>query len=196
MILLGLTGPIASGKSTVARLLAERGAMVIDCDQLAHKATAPRTPGLAAVIERFGEDLLRPDGSLDRGALGWLVFADPAALADLEAIVHPRVTALKDKRLAECRASVAVIEAIKLIEAGYLETCDALWVVTAPADLRIARLTASRGMSRSDAAQRVRAQGDAAEHRARADLVLVNDGDLAALGRLVDDGWRGLIDRA
>lgn len=189
MTILGLTGNIASGKSTVARLLAERGAAVIDCDALAHEVTAPGTPGLTAVIERFGPDIVTPAGELDRAKLAARVFADPAELAALEAIVHPLVRRRRDELLAQTAAPVAVVEAIKLFESGFADECDAVWVVTAPEPERLRRLVSERGMDPAAAAARLAAQGDDSWKLTRAAEVITNDGDLAVLAERVAAAW-------
>ncbi len=130
---IGITGPIGCGKSAVAGWLGELGATVIDADDLARESTAPGEPALDAVIGRFGERYRREDGSLDRAALGRLVFSDPAALADLEAIVHPAVRSRIEIAMAAAEAAEApaiVVEAIKLVEGGLAELCDEVWLVT------------------------------------------------------------------
>jgi dephospho-CoA kinase len=158
---IGLTGPIACGKSTVAGWLGERtGVVVIDADIVAREVLEPGEPALDAVIARFGADLLRDDGSLDRGALGRQVFADPAALRDLEAIVHPavrpRILAAMDRAAADGAAAV-VVEAIRLVEGGLAEMCDEVWLVTCDPDVQRARLV-SRGTAAHDADQRILSQ--------------------------------------
>lgn len=170
-LVIGLTGPIGCGKSAVARMLAELGATVIDADVLARHATAPGTPALPEIRRRFGDAVFAVDGSLDRPALGRVVFADPAALADLEQIVHPHVRRLVDDALraaADSADAVVAIEAIKLVEGGLAERCDEVWLVDcAPATQRT-RL-AARGMDASDVEQRIAAQGaDLVEHLAAA----------------------------
>ena len=163
---IGLTGPIGCGKSTVAGWLGARhGVVVIDADHVAREVLDPGEPALDAVIERFGRDLLRDDGSLDRAALGRIVFADPAALRDLEAIVHPAVRPRILAAIAAADAADAeavVIEAIKLVEGGLAELCDEVWLVVCDADVQLARL-AARGAPADDAAQRVAAQTGLAE---------------------------------
>lgn len=188
-LVIGLTGNIATGKSTVAALCAERGAEVIDSDRLVRELTAPGTPGLAAVVERFGPAVLTPDGALDRARLARRVFADPAELAALEAILHPLVRRRRDELLAGTTAAVVVVEAVKLIEAGFHRDCDAVWLVVAPAELALRRLIDQRGMSEESARARLAAQPDDSPTRALADQVIVNDGDLAALAARVDAAW-------
>ncbi len=173
---IGLTGPIGCGKSTVAGWLAARGAAVVDADALAREVTRPGEPALAAIFERFGDRFRRPDGSLDRAALGRLVFADPAALADLEAIVHPAVRprlVAAVTAAAAAGAPVVVIEAIKLVEAGYARECDEVWLVTCSSEEQRARLV-GRGTAPADAEQRIVAQGDLVE-RLRAAVTRVID---------------------
>ena len=159
---IGITGPIGCGKSTVAGWLAELGAETIDADEVAREVTAPGEPATGAILGRFGERVLAADGGVDRPALARIVFSDPAALADLEKIVHPAVREriLSELALAdEDRADAVVIEAIKLVEGGLAALCDEVWLVTCePAEQR-SRLLA-RGSSEDDADRRIAAQGD------------------------------------
>ena len=162
---IGLTGPIGCGKSTVARWLGEaHGVVVIDADHEARAVLRPGTAEVAAVYARFGEALRRPDGTLDRGALGRIVFADPRALRDLEAIVHP---AVRPRILAAIEAAersgarVVVVEAIKLVEGGLADLCDETWLVICDPDVQRRRLV-DRGSTPEDAAARIGAQGDLA----------------------------------
>jgi dephospho-CoA kinase len=162
-LLIGLTGPIGCGKSTVAAWLAELdGVEAIDADDVARAVLDPGTTEVEAVYRRFGADLRGPDGTLDRAGLGRIVFADPVALADLEAIVHPavrpRILALVDDAAQRGRRAV-VIEAIKLVEGGLAAMCDEVWLVTCSAAEQRTRL-ASRGLPPEDAAARIEAQGD------------------------------------
>ncbi len=162
---IGLTGPIGCGKSTVARVLGGEGAVVIDADRIAHDVTAPGTAGLERVVERFGAGYLRPDGSLDRSALGRTVFADPAALADLEAIVHPAVRREIERIAHEAErggAVALVVEAIKLVEGGLAATCDEVWLVACSGAAQRARLR-RRGMSAAEIDQRIAAQAGIGE---------------------------------
>lgn len=192
-MVVGLTGPIGGGKSTVAGLLAERGAEVLDCDRLARQVTEPGRPALADIAARFGSAMIAADGTLDRAALARVVFRDPEELAALERIVHPRVTELVEAALTASPAAVKVVEAIKLIEAGYDSFCDQVWIVTAPAEVRIERLIARRGMAAVAVRERVAAQSDFADKLPLADRVLVNDGDQAALAGAVAEAWATLV---
>jgi dephospho-CoA kinase len=193
--LIGLTGNIATGKSEVARMLAELGAEVIDADRVAHEAMRPGGPAYDGVLALFGPGILSTAGEtpagapIDRARLGAIVFRDAAALRRLESAVHPAVIAEVDRRIARTATPVVVVEAIKLIEAAMHRRYDALWVVTAPRPLQIARLVASRGLSAEEAALRVDAQPPQAEKAALADRVLVNDGDLDRLRRQVEAAW-------
>jgi dephospho-CoA kinase len=159
--IIGLTGPIGCGKTTVGSMLAELGGAFIDADALARTVTAPGQPALRALRERFGDSVFEASGALDRAALGRIVFEDPAALADLEAIVHPGVRALLDERLERARREgdpFVVVEAIKLIEGGLAQRCDEVWVVECPADVQRRRL-AERGLDPADVDRRLAAQG-------------------------------------
>jgi dephospho-CoA kinase len=193
LYLIGLTGNIGSGKSTVGAQLAQLGAFVVDADLVYRELIEPGQPGWRAVVELFGPDVVAADGWIDRRALGAIVFRDPAALARLEQATHPLVLARIDELLARERPRLAVHEAIKLIESGGADRCDELWVVTAPRERRIERLVASRGLSHDEAALRVDAQPPQSEKVARADVVIPNDGDLAALRRRVEAEWRRVV---
>jgi len=190
--LIGLTGNIATGKSLVAQMLAELGARVIDADQVAHDVMLPGGPAYGAVVEAFGTDILGEadaDGAIDRAKLGAIVFRDPAALRRLEQIVHPATIAAVNRLIAAAAEQVVVVEAIKLIEAGMHRRYEALWVVTAPREVQIARLMAIRGLSQAEAALRVDAQPPQAEKAALADLVIVNDGSVEELRLRVEAAW-------
>lgn len=190
---IGLTGNIGSGKSEVARMLARLGADVIDADQVARNVLSSGTPEVEAVIQRFGRRVVHEDGSIDRPALGRIVFADRDALADLEAIVYPATRSQILSRVAESAADVAVIEAIKLLEGPLVDHVNTVWVVTAPAATRVNRLVAQRGLSAEDARQRVEAQNPEEDKIRRAQVVLRNDGSLDELRKQVLAAWRGLI---
>ena len=189
MLRIGLTGGIGSGKSTVAGLLAARGAVVIDADRIAREVVEPGTPGLAAVVEAFGPQVLAPDGSLDRPALAAVVFADPEARRRLDAIVHPLVR----RRSAELDASaprdaVVVHDVPLLVETGRWHPYDLVLVVEADRGIRVARLV-GRGLSAEDARARIAAQATDEQRRAVADVVLDNSGTVEDLEAQVDRFW-------
>ncbi len=196
MRLVGLTGGIGSGKSTVARMLAERGAVVIDADAIAREVVEPGTDGFDEVVERFGDDVLAGDGSLDRDAVAAIVFDDDDARADLNAIVHPRVGEEIGRRLAALNAdghvALAVVDVPLLVESGAAAGYDAVIVVTAPQELRVERLVRDRGMDPDDVRARIAAQASDEERRAVATHVIENDGDLAALEARVEEVHREL----
>ena len=195
MLRIGLTGGIGSGKSTVAARLAELGAVVIDSDQLAREVVAVGSPGLARVVERFGSGVLAPDGSLDRPGLGRLVFGDPAALADLNAIVHPLVRARSEALTAEAAgagAAVVVHDVPLLVENKLAAGYDRVVVVEAPLPLRLQRL-AGRGLDPDTARARIAAQASDEERRAVADIVLDNSGSVEELRAQVDAAWARLV---
>lgn len=190
-LIIGLTGNIATGKSTVLAYLAQRGAHVLDADRLAHESMQKGTHTYWAVIDAFGQTILQPDGEIDRRALGDIVFSDPAALQRLEAIIHPAVFGLARQELVGAKAPIIVLEAIKLLEAGQLVTlCDEVWVVTAQAATQLRRLRETRQMDEAEALRRMQAQSPQAEKIKHADRVIVNDGDMAALQQQLDTIWQ------
>jgi dephospho-CoA kinase len=173
---IGLTGNIATGKSVVRKMLEHLGAFTIDADALAHQATAKGGPAYAAVVKMFGEWLLTPEGEINRAYLGKVVFAEPAALAKLEAIIHPFVGQAVDLLVKRAQAHVVAIEAIKIIESGLAKDCDALWVVNVPEPVQEARLIEKRKLSEAEAAQRIAAQPPQAEKIRVAAVVIDNSG--------------------
>jgi dephospho-CoA kinase len=186
---IGLTGGIGSGKSTVAALLAGRGAQVVDADRIAREVLEPGTPGLAAVVSEFGAGVVGPDGALDRAALASIVFGDPAARARLDGIVHPRVRARAAEAVAAAPADAVVVQDVPLlVETGQAGSFDLVLVVEADPDTRVARLV-GRGLSADDARARMASQATDEQRRAVADVVLRNDGDRAALAAAVDRFW-------
>lgn len=181
-MLIGLTGGIASGKSTVARLWEARGAVLIDSDVIAREVVAPGTPGLAEITERFGTEVITADGSLDRPALGAIVFSDPQARADLEAITHPRVLARTRELISAAGADRLVVHDIPLlVELNRADEYDLVVVVSAPVEDRVARMVRDRGMTQEQARARIAAQATDEQRRAVADVWLENDSTPAAL---------------
>ena len=186
MRVVGLTGGIGSGKSSLAAAFAARGVPVVEADAIARRCVGPGSPGLAAVVGRFGRKVLSADGSLDRATLAAIVFADPGALRDLEAITHPCIHEGIEAELAALRAlddapAAVVVEHPLLVETGAHERVDVVVVVEAPAEVRVRRLVTRRGMAERDVRARIDAQADDATRRAVADVVVVNDGDPAVL---------------
>lgn len=201
MDVIALTGGIAAGKSTVAARLAEHGAIVIDADQLAREAVAPGTPGLAAVVDRFGAAVLTDTGELDRAALGSIIFGDATERAALNAIVHPEVRRLYRAhvdRIAEVAPDAIVVYDVPLlVEARAAEEFTLVVVAHAPAEVRVERLVALRGLDRASAQARVQAQASDAERLALADVVIDTSGTLESTIEQVDALWRRLVaDRA
>lgn len=176
--LIGLTGNIATGKSTVAKMLRDLGATVIDADALVHELQRPGTPAYEAIVAAFGRGILNRAGEIDRPALGAIVFTDPARLRVLESILHPAVAIESQRRIEAAATRVVVYEAIKLIEAGRAEMCDAIWVVTARPEVQLERLMRTRHLSEADARQRIDAQPPQAEKLQHATVVIDNSGDL------------------
>jgi dephospho-CoA kinase len=214
--LIGLTGNIACGKSTVVEMLRELGAHVVDADRVTHDLQRAGEPVYAQIVAAFGPTILaEPGGPIDRKRLGAIVFADPAALRRLEQIVHPAVHARIEAWLDSLRlgakglrleeesksqvsslkaqvSSVAVIDAIKLLEAGWKPSCDAIWVVICPPEQQLARLVATRGMSEAEARGRIAAQPPQAAKVAQADVVIDNGGDIEDTRRQVEAAWRAI----
>jgi dephospho-CoA kinase len=187
---IGLTGNIATGKSTVAKMLVALGAEHIDADRVAHEMIAPEGPAYDEVVAAFGEQILAPDGRIDRGKLGARVFCDEAAMARLESLVHPPTIEAVARQIAASDAPVVVVEAIKLLESGMAASYEAIWVATCDASTQLARLMAQRGLSRADARQRIEAQPPQEEKIARADVVIDTDGALAETRAQVEAAWR------
>ncbi|WP_031506741.1 dephospho-CoA kinase [Streptomyces megasporus] len=197
MLSVGLTGGIGSGKSEVSRLLAEHGAVIVDADKIAREVVAPGTPGLAAVVAEFGEEILAPDGTLDRPRLGAIVFGDPEKRKALNAIVHPLVGA-RSAEIQEAAGEDAVVvhDVPLLAENGLAPLYDLVIVVDASTETRLDRLVRLRGMTEADARARMAAQATREQRLAVADVVIDNDGPLERLESQVADVWRRLDERA
>ncbi|GAA0995090.1 dephospho-CoA kinase [Subtercola frigoramans] len=197
MYLIGLTGGIASGKSTVATRLAEHGAVHIDADQLAREAVEPGTDALQQISDTFGSQLILPDGTLDRPALGALVFGHPDELAKLNAIVHPAVQQLTRSHIAEAEQhdpnAIVVYDVPLLAESNLPHRFNLIVVVNASDETRVGRLIANRGMSRSEAHTRIASQASEAERLALADIVIDSDGTLAETLGQADALWSRLV---
>jgi len=192
---IGLTGGIGSGKSTVAAMLSELGAAVIDADKVGHEIYQPGSEGFRLVQDAFGPAVVGADGTIDRSALGARVFGDPAELARLNALLHPLIGVAIRERLAAARAArpevPVVVEAAIMLEAGW-RFFDRIWVVLASREIAVARVIASRGLRRDEVERRIDAQLSDAERRRHADVVLENDGTLEALRAQVEAAWRVL----
>jgi dephospho-CoA kinase len=190
---IGLTGGIGAGKSTVARLLAAHGAVVVDADALAREVVAPGTPGLQQVVDAFGDGVLREDGALDREALGRIVFNDPERRRELEQITHPLIGRRTQELFDQAGPDDVVVHDVPLlVELGMAPLYDAVVVVEAPDDVRLTRLE-GRGLPREQALERIRTQADPEQRRAAATVVVDNTGDEAALQQRVDEVWRELV---
>lgn len=192
---MGLTGGVGAGKSTVAKLLAERGAVIIDADAIAREVVQPGTPGFAAVVAAFGDEVVGADGALDRPKLAGIVFADEAQRGRLNAIVHPLVGERTAQLMAAApEGAVVVYDVPLLVESGLAEGFEFVLVVEASEPTRLARL-AERGMPEDDARRRIAAQATDEQRRAVADTVLVNDGSLDDLRTQVDEAWTRIAGR-
>jgi dephospho-CoA kinase len=196
MLLVGLTGNIASGKSTVAQLLAERGATIIDADVLARRAVEPGTEGYRRIVERWGDAVLAADRQLDRTALRRIVFSNPEELEQLNAIVHPEVERLRDRLVADARARgdrIVVCDIPLLFERRLSDQFDRILLVDAPRAVRLERLMRDRGLSEPEALDMIKAQMPAELKRAGADIVIDNDGSLTHLQQQVAAAWASLL---
>jgi dephospho-CoA kinase len=195
MLLIGLTGNIASGKSTVAQLLSERGATIVDADLLARRVVEPGTAALGRIVERWGPDVLLPDGRLDRAALRNVVFADSEQLEELNEIVHPEIARLRDElveRAKERGDRIVVCDIPLLFEGRLTEEFDRIILVDAPRSLRLERLVKERGLQETEAMEMIAVQMPAELKRARADYVIDNSGSLTALNEQVEQLWQSL----
>jgi dephospho-CoA kinase len=214
LYLIGLTGNIACGKSTIVAMLRELGASVLDADRVTHELQQPGERVYRQIVETFGPGILAsPTGPIDRRALGAIVFSDPVALRRLEQIVHPAVhqrieawlagvarhgdketdlLPLSPDLLVSPSRPVAVIDAIKLLESGWKPVCDAIWVVTCSPEQQLARLMSTRGMAEAEARRRIAAQPPQADKLAQADIVIDNGGSLDETRRQVEAAWRAI----
>ena len=193
MLKVGLSGGIGSGKTQVARRLAERGAVIIDADAIARDVVAAGTPGLAAVVSEFGPDVLASDGSLDRPRLGSMVFGHPERLAALNAIVHPLVAARTRELMAAAPADAIVVHDVPLLlENGLATAYDVVVIVDATEETRLGRLATDRGMTPADARARIAAQASREQRLAVADVVIDNNGPPDALDPQLDALWERL----
>lgn len=194
-LVIGMTGNIATGKSTVLDYLAQLGAYIIDADKLAHQAMNPDGPAYQAVVGEFGSAILKPDNTIDRKALGKIVFTNADLLNKLEQIVHPAVFAMTLKLVGTAPSSVIILEAVKLLEAGPMfSQCDEVWVVTARPEVQLRRLIENRGMDEATARQRMGMQSPQAAKINQADRVIDNSGTLDELYAQLDTIWADLKD--
>lgn len=198
MLLVGLTGGIGSGKSTVARLLERRGAVVVDADQLAREAVAKGTPGFARVVDAFGRDVVTAEGDLDRPALARRIFADRGEKAALEAIVHPEVARRLGEQVEAYRDTDRVVVYVTplLVELGLAPAFDVVVVVTTSPHLRVSRVASDRGLSPDDVRERMAAQATDEQRAEVADVLVDNDGSLPELEPQIDRLWSDLVARA
>ena len=195
MRVIGLTGGIGSGKSTVAELLAGKGAVVLDADKVGHEAYRPGTPAWQEVVATFGKDIVAGDGSIDRRKLGAIVFADPAALQRLNAIMHPRMFEMMRERIDGFRrrgVEVVVLDAAILLEANWTPLVDEVWVVVASEDRVVERAVARTGLPEEQIRRRIRSQLSNEERCRHASVVIENDGSLEELRAKVDRPWEEL----
>lgn len=188
-LVIGITGNIACGKSTVLRWLAEWGAKTIDADQIYHELIAPGAPLARAIIAHFGPEIATPDGGIDRRALGALVFANPQALADLERLTHPVIVARIQDLIASTDAAIVAIDAVKLLESNLARLCDATWLVVCDPAVQLERLMARNKLTREAALERLRAQPDPRPKMSLVDAVIDNSGSLSETRRQVLEAW-------
>jgi len=195
MRVIGLTGGIGSGKSTVSQYLAELGAVVVDADKVGHEAFKPDTPAWRDVVATFGREVLAPKGEVDRKKLGEVVFNDPEALSRLNRIMHPRMYDMMKERIEEYRkngVAVVVIEAAVLIEANWIPLVDEVWVTVVPEAMVLERIKLQRGLAEEQTLARIRAQISQEERSKHADVIITNDGNPDELRVKVKDLWQNL----
>lgn len=199
MRVIGLTGGIAAGKSTISTALQHHGAVIIDADKVGHEAYSPGTDTWQALVDHFGKEIVTDSGEIDRRKLGGIVFADPQKRIELQDIVWPRMKEMMRRRLVDLRAqgvAVVVIEAAVLIEAGWTDIVDEVWVVQVPEQVALARLMARNGLSEVDALARIRAQLTNEQRATHAQRVLDNSGTVAEAEARVAEAWRALDARS
>jgi dephospho-CoA kinase len=192
MFVIGLTGGILSGKSTIAQMLADKGAVVIDADKLAHEAYKPKTKLNQALVDEFGHGIRKADGSIDRKKLSEIVFDNPETLARLNAIVHPHMREMAQAKIERFRkkgAPVVVLEAALLIEAKWTDLADEVWVALAPPEVAVTRIKERGGLSEEEAWARVQAQLPAAERAKHADVIINTDCSLPEVRAQIDKLW-------
>ncbi|HEX2282246.1 MAG TPA: dephospho-CoA kinase [Thermomicrobiales bacterium] len=189
---IGLTGSIAAGKSTVAELLRRRGAEVIDADRVYRSLLTPGSTLSRRLTERFGSAIVGSDGEIDRTELAKIVMSDPKELADLDRITHPAVVAEIRDQIAQTSSPLVVLEAVKLVQSGLTSDVDALWLITADPDTRLRRLMSRSGMDEAQARARIAAAPERVPEGVRLDATIDTSGELAATASAVDDAWRAL----
>ena len=192
MLVIGLTGSIGTGKSEVARLSRSLGAVVINADQVGHEAYTPNSESWLQVVGAFGEGILQPNGEIDRRKLGAIVFSEPRQLARLNEIMHPRMARIVADRIEQLRSAgteVVVVEAALLFEAGWDTLADEVWATDSPVDTVIQRLQGRNGLQEEEVRKRIDSLMDRSERLTRADLVVDNSGDIAALEQTVNSLW-------
>ncbi|MBX3050170.1 MAG: dephospho-CoA kinase [Caldilineaceae bacterium] len=195
-LVIGLTGNIATGKSTILKYLAEKGAAIIDADKLAHRVMEPGGAAYEAVVRSFGRDILNDDGTINRKRLGDIVFSDTSALGRLEKLVHPKVFELGNQEIDEAKSPLVILEAIKLLEAGLMVTlCDEVWVVISNFANQLRRLMENRNMEESKAERIISIQPPQAAKVNQADRVIENNGALEELHAQLDTIWADLVAR-
>lgn len=196
MIVIGLTGGIGTGKSEVARILQELGAVIINADQVGHQAYAPNSETWREVVEAFGEEILQPSGEIDRRKLGSIVFADPRQLTRLNGIMHPRMARMVAQQIESLRGRdvpAVVVEAAILFEAGWESLVQEVWTAEAPEGVVVQRLQARNGWDEAEVKKRISTQMSPTERSRRADVVVENAGDLATLERRVKSLWESRV---
>ena len=196
MITIGLSGGIGSGKTEASRILQEMGAEVISADQVGHQAYEPHTDAWKQVVETFGDDILQPDGQIDRRKLGGIVFSNPGEMAKLNAIMHPRMHTMMEEHLRELKAKgaqVAVLEAAILVEAGWISLVDEVWMLEAPEEVAVERIQQRNGLPEEEIRKRLRSQLSNEERAGYAGEVIENTGDLEALRLRLKELWNSRL---